>query len=55
MNERGAESEGKRIPSRPYTISTELYVGLKLMNSEIKSQTLNRLSHPVTPEQWILS
>ena len=49
--ERGRE----RIPGRLHTVSTETDVGLKLTNrdimtwAEIKSWTLNRLSHPGAP------
>ena len=57
--ERESELEGvaqkKRIPSRLCTVSTEPNTGLELPNSEImtraeiKSTTLNRLSHPSAP------
>ena len=57
----GAEREGERIPSRLRIASAEPNVGLKLMNheimtqTEIKSQTLNLLSHPGTPCLKILT
>ena len=55
--ERERERGRERIPSRFHTISTEPYVGLDLTNcenttwAEIKSQTLNQLSHPGAP--WL--
>ena len=51
---RGGAERG-RIPSRLWAVSTDSHVGLKLMNSEtvtwanVKSQKLNRLSHPAAP------
>ena len=49
----GAEREGERerISSRLLTVSTEPDTGLKptKRETEIKSQTLNRLSHPGAP------
>ena len=55
MNGGEAEREGERISSRFHSVSTETSVGLDLMNreiitsAEIKSPTLNRLSHPGAP------
>ena len=54
---KGQQGRGERegIPSRLPTVSTEPDVGLDLTNceimtrAEIKSQMLNRLSHPDTP------
>ena len=49
---RGRETGRERIPDRLCAVSTEPNVGLKFTNreimiqAEIKSQTLNRLSHP---------
>ena len=49
------ERERERIPSRLRVVSTEPDTGLHLMNheimswAEIKSRTLNRLSHPGAP------
>ena len=52
---RAERGEKRRIPSRLHTISAEPDAGLEPMNreivtwAEIKSQTLNWLSHPGTP------
>ena len=52
---RRAERGRERIPGRLHTVSTEPHTGLKLTNceimtwAEIKSQILNRLSHPGPP------
>ena len=52
---KGRERGRERVPSRLCAVSMELDVGLDLMNhkiltwAEIKSQTLNWLSHPDTP------
>ena len=52
----GAEREGERIPSRLRIVSAEPDVGLEPTNCEImtrakiKSQMLDRLSHPGVPE-----
>ena len=49
------EREEERIPSRLHTVSTEPSVEIKPTNHEImtwveiKSQMLNRLSHPSVP------
>ena len=51
----GAEREGERIPNRLCVVSAEPYEGFDLTNheimtwAEIKSQTLNQLSHPGAP------
>ena len=52
----GAKRRREKTPSRLHAISAELDPGLELTNckititwAEIKSQTLNRLSHPGTP------
>ena len=53
---RGRERETERIPSRSHAVRTEPDMGLKLTNreimigAEIKSRTLNRLSHPGAPK-----
>ena len=53
----GVGAGGERIPSRLCTVSTEPNVGLGLMNygiltrAEIKSGTLNLLSHPGVPQR----
>ena len=50
------ERERERIPNRLYTVSPEPDVGLEPTNweimtcAEIKSQTLNQLSHPGAPK-----
>ena len=49
MSRGGAETEGERILSRLHAVSTEPDPGLELTNPEIKTQTLNSLSHPGTP------
>ena len=52
---RGRKRDRDRIPSRLCTVSTEPDVELELTNreimtsAEIKSQMLNRLSHPGAP------
>ena len=49
------ERERERIPSRLHIVSTEPYMGFRLMNreimtqAEIRSQMLKRLSHPDAP------
>ena len=45
----GAERRRDRISSRPCTISTEIHVGLELMNCEIKRQTLSLTEPPRCP------
>ena len=59
--ERGrGEGEGEGIPSRFCTVSTELNVGLHLMNCEImtqaetSSQTPNPVNHPDTSNYPLL-
>ena len=53
--EHRAGAERERIPSRLHAVSADPHVGLKPTNHEImtrakiKSQTLNRLSHPRDP------
>ena len=64
MSREGTEREGERIPSKLHAVSTEPTpppnTGLDLINSdimtgaEIKSQTLNWLSHPGSPMQQTL-
>ena len=60
VRERGSEREGERILSRLHAVSTEPNMGLSPMNHEImtwakiKSQTLNRLSHPGPQCNFIL-
>ena len=54
------ERKEERIPSRLHAVSTEPDVGLELTNheimtwAEIKSLTLNQLSHPGAPVLTIL-
>ena len=56
MSREETEREGDRIPSRLRAVSTEPDAGLKPKNCEImtcveiKSWTLNRLSHPGAPK-----
>ena len=59
--ERGTEREGDReSQAGSCTVSTELYVGLELMNREImtwveiKSRMLNQLSHPHAPSMAVV-
>ena len=59
--EREREREGReRIPTRFHAVRTEPKVGLKIMNceimtlAEIKSQMLNQLNHPGTPQVGFL-
>ena len=53
--QRERDRERERIPSRLHTVSAEPDAGLKPMNheittwAEVKSQTLNWMSHPGTP------
>ena len=55
MDDGHREREGERLPSRFHAASAEPDARLKLMNceimtsAEIKSQTLNQLSHPGAP------
>ena len=58
---RGREKGRERVPSRLHAVNKEPDVGLKHTNceittwAEIKSQTLNQLSHPGTVECGFLT
>ena len=58
MREGQRARERERIPSRLCTVGTKPNTGLEptshevTARAEIKSQMLNRLSHPGPPESW---
>ena len=48
---RGRESGRERVPSRPFTVSTEPDMGLELMNREILTRNQESDAQPTEPPQ----